>query len=144
MKFLKNLKQLSVAILAIICLLTAACSETTKKVPMNEEVTVAIYQTKLDNGNYIADGVPLLEEQVHLSEAVVYPEDDGMVTIPFNFQNVGGYAEITEHNIGKRIAISLNGTVVYTPLVKMRLENGASSVVVAQEQVKEIFPKIDL
>lgn len=137
---MKFKRQFTVAVLAVIAFLTAACSDTTKRIPVNEEVKVAIYGTKFDNGNYIAVGAPLLEEQVHLSETIVYPEDDGMVTIPFNFQDVDGYAEITERNIGKRIAISLNGTIVYTPLVRMRLDNGACSVVMTKEQVKTLFP----
>lgn len=141
---MKNEKLLTAIVLAIIAVIMAACSGSTKSIPLDEDVAIAIYPVKPDNGTYTAAGEPLLEEQIHLSEAFIYPQDDGMVTIPFNFQNVDRYAEITESNIGRHIAISINGTVVSAPLVKMRLENGACSAIMTKAQAKEIFPDIDL
>ena len=51
--------------------------------------------------------------------------------------------EITESNLDKRIAIAINGQVVYTPVVKLRLDNGACSVVLDDAQVVKLFPNIN-
>lgn len=120
-----------------IALFVAACSA---KAPItsdvDEDVKVSVYLTS-ENGH--AASVCLLEETVHVSQLVQYPQDDG-VTVPFNFSDTAQWAEITECNIGKRVAISINGYVVSTPVVKMRLENGACSVTLPRLQISTVFP----
>lgn len=54
------------------------------------------------------------------------------------------YAEITGNNLEKRIAISVNGQVLSTPVVKMKIENGTCSVLLDQKQAEDLFPSINI
>lgn len=85
----------------------------------------------------------ILEERVHISELLHYPEEEG-VTMPFSISNTTKYAEITESNLDKRIAITINGQVVSTPVVKMRLDNGACFLVLDDTQVAKLFPNVNI
>lgn len=64
--------------------------------------------------------------------------------MPFNFSATTKYAEITESNLDKRIAISVNGQVVSTPIVKMKLDNGACSVELNDAQIADLFPNVNV
>ena len=64
--------------------------------------------------------------------------------MPFNFPDTAKYAEITENNLGKRIAIAINGQVVSTPVVKMKIDNGACSVVLDDAQVAKLLPNVNI
>lgn len=128
----------------ILSALATACnsnSDTASRVSVNKDVVVEIYST-IDRGEAIDTVSPcLLKETVHISELLHYSDDEGM-TMPFNFSDTAKYAEITESNLGKRIAISVNGKVVSTPVVKMKLDNGACSVVLDDAQIATLFPKV--
>uniref|UniRef100_UPI002604DD65 SecDF P1 head subdomain-containing protein n=1 Tax=uncultured Bacteroides sp. TaxID=162156 RepID=UPI002604DD65 len=54
------------------------------------------------------------------------------------------FAEITATNLDKRIAIVINGQVISTPVVKMRLDNGACSVVLDDAQMAKLFPNVNM
>lgn len=67
-----------------------------------------------------------------------------MITVPFNFSDTTKYAAIIEANLDKRIAISVNGKVVSKPVVKTKLTNGACSILLTEEQTKQLFPDADI
>lgn len=130
----------NVLIYAIAC---SGNAQNPSKINVDEDIIVAIYPT-IDNGDTVEAISPcLLEDTVHVSELIHYPGDDG-ITIPFNLSDTTKYAEITERNIEKRIAISINGRVVSTPVVKMKIANGACSVIIPKSQISTIFPTITL
>lgn len=144
MKALNSL--FSVLLASLVALYAIACSgnaQNPSKINVDEDIIVAIYPT-IDNGDTV-EAIPpcLLEDTVHVSELIHYPGDDG-ITIPFNLSDTTKYAEITERNIEKRIAISINGRVVSTPVVKMKIANGACSVILPKSQISTIFPTITL
>ena len=124
-------------------LATACSTNTPAKISVDKDILVAVYSTT-DNEN-ITDTVSpcLLEETVHISELLRYPDDDGL-TMPFTFSDTAKYAELTGNSLEKRIAISVNGQVVSTPVVKMKIENGACSVVLDEAQRKALFPNINI
>ncbi|WP_300933659.1 hypothetical protein [uncultured Muribaculum sp.] len=144
MKALNSL--FSVLLASLVALYAIACSgnaQNPSKINVDEDIIVAIYPT-IDNGDTVEAISPcLLEDTVHVSELIHYPGDDG-ITIPFNLSDTTKYAEITERNIEKRIAISINGRVVSTPVVKMKIANGACSVILPKSQISTIFPTITL
>lgn len=144
MKALNSL--FSVLLASLVALYAIACSgnaQNPSKINVDEDIIVAIYPT-IDNGDTVEAISPcLLEDTVHVSELIHYPGDDG-ITIPFNLSDTAKYAEITERNIEKRIAISINGRVVSTPVVKMKIANGACSVILPKSQISTIFPTITL
>lgn len=144
MKALNSL--FSVLLASLVAIYAIACSGNTQnpsKINVDEDIIVAIYPT-IDNGDTVEAISPcLLEDTVHVSELIHYPGDDG-ITIPFNLSDTAKYAEITERNIEKRIAISINGRGLSTPVVKMKIANGACSVILPKSQISTIFPTITL
>lgn len=144
MKALNSL--FSVLLASLVALYAIACSgnaQNPSKINVDEDIIVAIYPT-IDNGDTVEAISPcLLEDTVHVSELIHYPGDDG-ITIPFNLSDTTKYAEITERNIEKRIAISINGRVVSTPVVKMKIANGACWVILPKSQISTIFPTITI
>lgn len=144
MKALNSL--FSVLLASLVAIYAIACSgnaQNPSKINVDEDIIVAIYPT-IDNGDTVEAISPcLLEDTVHVSELIHYPGDDG-ITIPFNLSDTTKYAEITERNIEKRIAISINGRVLSTPVVKMKIANGACSVILPKSQISTIFPTITL
>lgn len=128
------------------CILAVACksnADTPSKVNVDKDVIVAIYSTSGNEGMTDTISPCLLEETVHVSELLHYSGDEG-VTMPFKLSDTTKYAEIMASNLDKRIAIAINGQVVSTPVVKMRLDNGACSVVLDDTQVTKLFPNINV
>lgn len=131
---------------SLVCILAVACkanADTPSKVNVDKDVIVAIYSTSNNEG--VTDTVSpcLLKETVHVSELLHYSGDKG-VTMPFNLSDTTKYAEITATNLDKRIAIVINGQVISTPVVKMKLDNGACSVVLDDSQVTKLFPNVNM
>lgn len=128
------------------CILAVACKanpDTPSKVDVDRDVIVAIYSTSNNEDEIDTISPCLLEETVHVSELLHYSRDEG-VTMPFNLSDTAKYAEITANNLDKRIAIVINGQVISTPVVKMKLDNGACSVVLDEAQVAKLFPTVNM
>ncbi|MDE7188801.1 MAG: hypothetical protein K2N96_01510 [Muribaculaceae bacterium] len=136
----------SILLVSLVSLISIACNAkagSPTKISIDQDFIGAIYSTS-ENGGVIDTISPcLLEETLHISELLYYPDDDG-VTIPFNISDTAKYAEITESNLNKRIAITINGQIVSTPVVKMRLDNGACSVELDDTQVAKLFPNVNI
>ena len=131
---------------SILGVFVCACNYTSNapsEVGVDKDVIVAIYST-IDRGGSVDTVSPcLMKETVHISGLLHYPEDEG-ITMPFLLSDSIRYAEITQGNLNKRIAISVNGQVISTPVVKMKLNNGACSVVLNEAQMAELFPNVDM
>lgn len=131
-------------IAGIVGILAIACSaKTPVRVSVDKDISVAVYATNEKEGAIDTISPCLLTETVHVSELLRYPNDDG-ITMPFTLSDTAKYAEITGDYHEKRIAISVNGQVLSTPVVKMKIENGACSVVLNESQTKAIFPSINI
>lgn len=141
-------KQLIFTILtaSLVCILAVACkanADTPSKVNVDKDVIVAIYSTFNNEGVMDTVSPCLLEETVHVSELLHYSGDEGL-TMPFNLSDTTKFAEITATNLDKRIVIVINGQVISTPVVKMRLDNGACSVVLDDAQMAKLFPNVNM
>lgn len=136
----------SILFAGFVGLIVIACNskaENPAQICADQNFTVTIYSTA-ENGDVIDTISPcIMEETVHISELIHYPDDEG-ITVPFNFSDTAKYAEITENNLGKRIAIAINGQVVSTPVVKMKIDNGACSVVLDDAQVAKLLPNVNI
>lgn len=129
---------------SLVCVLAIACSaKEPTKVSVDKDISVAVYSTIEREGAIDTVSPCLLTETVHISELIRYPDDDG-ITMPFTLSDTAIYAEITGDNLEKRIAISVNGQVLSTPVVKMKIENGACSVILDEKQTKDLFPTINI
>ena len=136
----------SLLLASLVSLIAIACNANTEdptKICVDKDVIVAIYSTSQNGGVVDTISPCLMEETVHISELLHYPNDKG-ITLPFNLSDTTKYAEITESNLDKRIAIAINGQIVSTPVVKMRLDNGACSVVLDDTQVDKLFPNVNI
>ena len=107
---------------------------------VNQNLNVAIYAATETEGKITPLEPALLQECVSLDKIIHYDRDGDYITVPFQFKDSVGYAKITEANIGKRIVITVNGEVVATPMVQMRIGNGACSVLLSKEQAQKLFP----
>ena len=129
---------------SLVGILAIACSaKTPAKVRVEKDISVAIYSTTEREGAIDTVSPCLLAETVHISELLRYPDDDG-ITMPFTLSDTARYAEITGNNLEKRIAISVNGQILSTPVVKIKIENGACSVILDEKQTKDLFPTINI
>lgn len=133
-------------LMGCICILAIACSSNTQipsRISVDKQITVALYPANDSDLSGYPLSQCLLKDTVHISELLQYPGDEG-ITMPFSFSDSLKFAEITEQNLKKRIAISINGKVMSCPVVKMRIDNGACSVVLDESQAKAIFPDVNL
>lgn len=129
---------------SLIGILAIACSaKTPAKVNVDKDISVAVYSTTEREGVIDTVSPCLLEETVHIYELLRYPDYDG-ITMPFTLSDTARYAEITGDNLEKRIAIIVNGQMLSTPVVKMKIENGACSVMLDEAQTKALFPHINI
>ena len=136
----------SLLLASLVSLIAIACNANTEdptKISVDKDVIVTIYSTSQNGGVVDTISPCLMEETVHISELLHYPNDKG-ITVPFNLSDTTKYAEITESNLNKRIAIAINGQILSTPVVKMRLDNGACSVVLDDTQVDKLFPNVNI
>lgn len=129
---------------SLVGILAIACSaKTPAKISVDKDISVAVYSTTEREGVIDTVSPCLLEETVHISELLRYPDYDG-ITMPFTLSDTARYAEITGNNLEKRIAIIVNGQMLSTPVVKMKIENGACSVMLDEAQTKALFPHINI
>ncbi len=129
---------------SLVGILAIACSaKTPAKVSVDKDISVALYSTTEREGAIDTVSPCLLTETVHISELFRYPDDAG-ITMPFTLSDTAKYAEITGNNLEKRIAISVNGQVLSTAVVKMKIENGACSVILDEKQTKDLFSTINI
>ena len=136
----------TILIASLGCFLAVACKanlDSPSKVDVDKDVIVTIYSTSQNGGVVDTISPCLMEETVNVTELLHYSGDEG-VTMPFNLSDTTKYAEITANNLDKRIAIAINGQVVSTPVVKMRLNNGVCSVVLDNAQVARLFPNVNI
>lgn len=108
---------------------------------VNQNLNVAIYGATETEGKITPLEPALLQECVSLDKIIHYDRDGDLITVPFQFKDSVGYAKITEAYVGKRIVITVDGEVVATPMVQMRIGNGACSILLSKEQAQNLFPK---
>lgn len=135
---------LSVITICAISLHIAGCgnkNETPNEAIIRMNMNVAIYAA-IETDGQIAPAPPaLLQEMVSLDKLLHYDRDGDCITVPFHFKDSELFAKITESNINKRIVITADGEVVSSPLVRMRIANGACSFLLSEEQAQKFFPK---
>ncbi len=129
----------------LIGLLGVSCAKNSQdplKTDVDKNIVVTVYSAR-DNGASI-DTVPpcLLEESVHISELIHYQGGEE-ITMPFYFTDTAKWSKITEEQQDNRIVICIDGKIVYTPVVKMKIPDGACSVLLDSEQAGEMFPDLE-
>lgn len=127
-----------------IILLTTDCSghsEAPATLSVDKYFTIVLFPEEINATD--SQSVALFREKVHVTQLISYPGEE-TVTMPFAFTDVKKYAGITGSNIGKRIAVSINGEITSSPMVKMQIDNGACSVTLDSLQLSRLFPEIKI
>lgn len=83
---------------------------------------------------------PLLRQKVEITAVDTIPEY-GIVQFSFRFNDKKEWEEITAANIGRRIAIFVNGKLLNAPQVNMPITQGACAVTVPLDEAAEMLPK---
>lgn len=115
--------------------------EAPKEEPVSKSMDIAIFAAVQTEGEFTPVEPALLQEKVSVDKLLHYDRDGDFITVPFHFKDSTIYAKITEEYIDKHIAITADGEVVATPMVKMRIGNGACSFLLSKEQALMLFPK---
>lgn len=87
---------------------------------------------------------PILSEKVIVTEANSMPSYGGDIQVGFKFPDVEKWATITRENIGKRLAVFVNGQLMNAPRVNCEIESGSCSVSIPANMVKDFLPNLDL
>lgn len=87
---------------------------------------------------------PILSEKVIVMEANSMPSYGGDIQVGFKFPDVEKWATITRENIGKRLAVFVNGRLMNAPRVNSEIESGSCSVSIPANRVKDFLPNLDL
>lgn len=87
---------------------------------------------------------PILSEKVIVTEANSMPSYGGDIQVGFKFPDVEKWATITRENIGKRLAVFVNGRLMNAPRVNCEIESGSCSVSIPANRVKDFLPNLDL
>lgn len=108
---------------------------------VSKDLKIAIFESTDTDRGVVPVKPALLEENISLDKIIHYDRDGDFITVPFHFKDSVEYARITAANIGKRIVITADGVIVSTPMVKMRIGDGACSFMLSKEQAQKLFPK---
>lgn len=87
---------------------------------------------------------PILSEKVIVMEANSMPSYGGDIQVGFKFTDAEKWATITRENIGKRLAVFVNGRLMNAPRVNCEIESGSCSVSIPANRVKDFLPNLDL
>ena len=90
------------------------------------------------------ESTPLLEQEVEIDSESVSPCYADCLQIAFRFDDRQQWENITTANIGKRIAIGVNGRILTAPCVNSPITQGACSVIVPAEDAPALLPGISL
>ena len=90
------------------------------------------------------ESIPLLSEIVKVNEASSIPAYGGDIQIGFRFNDADKWATITRENIGKQLAIFVNGQLMYAPRVGSVIESGNCSVLIPADMIHDYLPSLDL
>ena len=87
------------------------------------------------------------ENEPLLSEKVSVKRDnskafycDGDILVAFKFADTNKWAAITRENIGKRLAVIVNGQLMYAPYVNNETTSGYCVVIIPDDRVKQYLP----
>lgn len=86
----------------------------------------------------------ILSEKVEVTEANNIPSYQGNIQVAFKFSDAKKWEEITKENIGKRLAIFVNGQLMNAPQVNCEITSGNCSVSIPANIIHEYLPSLNL
>lgn len=91
---------------------------------------------------YLYNAVPLMSER--LKPVDFYAADRSTLNqVLFQFSDAAGWERITAANIGRPLALSVNGKVLCMPFVNSAITGGRTSIWGDDAMLRELFPGVD-
>lgn len=87
---------------------------------------------------------PILSETVAVTEANSMPSYEGNIQVAFKFADAKKWETITQENIGKRLALFVNGQLMNAPQVNSEITSGSCSVSIPADMIPDYLPNLDL
>ena len=87
---------------------------------------------------------PILSERVKVTENNSIFSYGGNIHVAFKFPDVDRWSTITRQNIGKRLAIFVNGRLMSAPQVNTPIESGSCSVTFPAGVMDDYLPNFNL
>lgn len=87
---------------------------------------------------------PILSEKVAVTKANSILSYERNIQVAFKFSDANKWAEITNENIGKRLAVVVNGQLMNAPQVNSEITSGNCSVTIPADMIHEYLPNLDL
>lgn len=87
---------------------------------------------------------PIISETVSVTEMNSIPSYGGNIQVVFKFPDAEKWKEITRDNIGKRLAIFVNGQLMNAPQVNTEITSGNCSVTIPANMIHEYLHNRDL
>ena len=90
------------------------------------------------------DNEPILNEKVKVTEVYSIPSYGGNIQVSFKFADAKKWETITQENIGKRLAVFVNGQLMNAPQVNSEITSGNCSVSIPAYKIHDFLPNLDL
>ena len=125
---------------------TARVNQGLKAIPHNPNITIDWTIPSADGKIWLVayENEPILSENVAVTEANSIPAYGGDIQIGFKFSDAEKWATITRENIGKRLAVFVNGQLMNAPQVNSEITSGSCSVSIPTDKIHEYLPNLDL
>ena len=90
------------------------------------------------------ESTPILSDVVKVTEVNSIPSYGGDIQVAFKFADAEKWGTITQDNIGKRLAVFVNGQLMNAPQVNTEITSGSCSVSIPADKIHEYLPNLDL
>lgn len=85
---------------------------------------------------------PIINENVTITEVNSIPSYGGNIQVAFKFPDAKKWEAVTFDNIGKRLAVKVNGQLMNAPQVNTEISSGNCSVAIPSEMIHEYLSNI--
>ncbi len=90
------------------------------------------------------ESTPILSEKANVTEANLIQSYGCDIQVAFKFADAKKWETITKENIGKRLAVFVNGQLMNAPQVNNEITSGYCSVSIPAEMIHDYLPNLDL
>lgn len=87
---------------------------------------------------------PLIKTNGTIESVEIDKNSAGLFSIILKLNDEKQWEQVTEQNIGKRLAFEINGHVLYAPTVHQTITGGRTAVHLTKELLKSIFPLLQV
>lgn len=125
---------------------TARVNKGLTSLPQNPNISIGWTIPSADGKIWLVayENEPVLNEKVKVTEANSIPAYGGDIQVGFRFNDANKWATITRENIGKRLAVFVNGQLMNAPQVNSEIESGNCSVSIPADMIHDYLPSLDL